>query len=99
MKAAFLSLMILCSSSAFAASMTCSSERDQVTATLDGRILTVNSQIFECMEAEGDICTGMNYESIELATLIYSPEINEAILIQMPAPGAGEIKTINLQCR
>ena len=99
MKALFLSLFVLSSNVVFAETLTCSNESEGVSVSLQSGILTVNGQSYECLEAEGDVCTSINFETVESLVLTQSKENQTAVLEVMPSPGSGAIKTIDLNCR
>nr|BDT27350.1 hypothetical protein BHI3_08160 [Bacteriovorax sp. HI3] len=97
MKAILLSFLILGSNVVLADTLICSNE--EVTASLESGILNVNGVSLECLETEGDVCTAINFETVETTVLTYKKESNTATLELMPAPGSGQIQSIELLCR
>lgn len=97
MKAILLSFLILSSNVVLADTLVCSNE--EVTASLESGILNVNGVSLECLETEGDVCTAINFETVETTVLTHNKESNTAKLELMPAPGSGEITVIDLVCR
>ncbi|AUN97265.1 hypothetical protein DOM21_15330 [Bacteriovorax stolpii] len=97
MKAILLSFLILGSNVVLADTLICSNE--EVTASLESGILNVNGVSLECLETEGAVCTAINFETVETTVLTYKKESNTATLELMPAPGNGQIQSIELLCR
>lgn len=98
MKVLLLALLALSSNLAFAGTVTCYNKMEGYLVTLESRNLTVNGKSNECQEQAGDVCTAINFETIEVTRLTLSKENQNGILEVMPAPGSGEIKTIEVKC-
>lgn len=94
-----MSFLLLNSSLVLADTTVCSNEKENIVTTLNEGILTVNSEKLECMEVSETDCTVINFETTEATKLTIAEDKKSAVLEIMPAPGSGEIKSIDLLCK